>query len=168
MLSALQSGASWFGFQHLLHSIVSLGRWNDLWQFLAFHEQLYVGSVQHFAFNQRQRNPYQSFSVVRENVLGSRITIVDYLADFLIDLDGSVFAVVAMLIDLAAQEDLFFLLAEGQWAKIAHAPLTNHLASQFSCALNVIARASAHLSHEEFFGQPPAHHDGNLRLQIVF
>ena len=53
-----------------------------------------------------------------------------------------VLAVVLVLRDLAAEEDLLFLLAEGQRPhRAAHAPLADHAARQVGGALEIVAGA---------------------------
>ena len=87
-----------------------------------------------------------------ENTFGSFVSLANDALHFVVDLNRRGFAVVAMLGDLAAQEDLFFFLAESQRAQFAHAKLADHLAGQFRRALNVIAGAGAHLVQENLFG----------------
>ena len=50
-----------------------------------------------------------------------------------------------MLRDLAAQEDLLFLLAEGERTQPAHAVFADHLACEFRCTLDVVAGTGGHL-----------------------
>ena len=66
--------------------------------------------------------------MLAQDTLGRVIALSDQPPYFVIDLDGSSFAIVAVLRDLASQEDLLFLLAECQRSQIAHAELTNHFA----------------------------------------
>ena len=55
------------------------------------------------------------------------VVVGDEALHFLIDLERRVLAVVLVLRDLAAEEDLLFLLAEGQRPhRVAHAPLADH------------------------------------------
>ena len=53
----------------------------------------------------------------RQDRLRSLVAIEDKLPNFLVDRDSRAFAVVAMLRDLASEEDLFFLFAERQRAR---------------------------------------------------
>ena len=71
-----------------------------------------------------------------------------------------------MLIDLATQEDLLFLLAEGNRTKRAHSKLTHHAAGKIGSLLDIVTGAGRHLSKEGFFRYAAAHHDGQARLQI--
>src|SRR6476659_5148720 len=124
MLAALKARTSRFGLEHLLHSsIVGLGRGNDLRQVLSFYEQLDFGCVEHFALDQSFCDSLQNVAIVGDDLLCRRIASVDQLADLLVNLNGRVSAVVAVLRNLAAQEYLLLFFAESQRAKIAHAPL---------------------------------------------
>ena len=70
------------------------------------------------------------------------VVVGDEALHFLVDLERRVFAVVLVLRDLAAEEDLLFLLAEGERPhRVAHAPLAHHPARQLGGALEVVAGA---------------------------
>ena len=73
------------------------------------------------------------------------VVLGDDALHFLVDPDRGLLAVVRVLRDLAAEEDLLFLLAEGQRPdRVAHAPLADHLARQLGGALDVVAGAGGH------------------------
>src|SRR5215468_158431 len=111
MLSALESWASRLGFENLLNAAVIGLRWrNDLRQFLSVDEQLDFGSVKHFTLDQRLGNSFQRVAIVRDDLFYSRIACVNQLADFLINFDRGVLAVVAVLCNFAAKEYLLFFL----------------------------------------------------------
>src|SRR6202165_1548463 len=153
---------------HLLHAVGGFrGRGLDRRQGQALDQQLDLGGVQHFAFDQRLRDPDQRFPILREDALRRRVPRTHHLPDFFVNLDGGGFAVVAVLRDLASEENLLFFLAEGQPPQVAHAPFANHLARQFRGPLNVVASARRHLAQEKLFRDTPAHQDGNLRVEIV-
>ena len=94
-----------------------------------------------------------------------RVAGADDAAHFAVDLDGGVFGVVAVLRDFAAEEDLLFLLAEGQRPESAHAPLADHLARDFGGAFDVVARAGGDVVQENFLGGAAAHQHGELRFE---
>src|SRR5579863_4528325 len=94
------------------------------------------------------------------------VSILHQLLHLLIDAYGGRFAVVAMLSDLAAQEDLLLALAEAQGTELAHAPLADHLAGHIGGALYVVARAGGDVVHENLLGDTAAHQNGELRLEI--
>ena len=73
-----------------------------------------------------------------------------------------------MLRDFAAQENRFFLLAEGQRTELAHAPFANHLARDVGGAFDVVARAGGDVAEENFLGAAAAHQHGERAFQIVF
>ena len=95
------------------------------------------------------------------------VGLVHQAPHFGIDLPRRLFGEVAVLGDLAAQEDLLFLLAEGKRAEAAHAVFADHLAGQVGGALDVVARAGRHLLQENLLGDAAAHQDGELRLEII-
>ena len=98
---------------------------------------------------------------------GLGVGLVNKAANLGINFQRRLLAEVAMLVDLAAQEDLLFFLAEGKRSQAAHAPLANHLASHVRGALNVVAGAGGHLLQEELLAQASAHQHGNACLQII-
>src|ERR1700686_296898 len=103
-----------FRLDNVLHTVVLGGRRGLNWrQFLTPDEHLDFVGVENFPPDECTRNSLKHVAIVGQKLLGRCIALVDQLADFLIDLDRRVFAVIAMLSDLAAQEDLLFLLAEG-------------------------------------------------------
>src|SRR5712691_5406631 len=101
---------------HLLYSVIWFGRRHDLRQLLAFDDHLDLLSIQHFALDQRERNSDQHIPVGRQEFLGGVVTPFDQFLNFFVDLDRGGLAVIAMLRNLAAQEDLLFLFAEGERA----------------------------------------------------
>ena len=85
---------------------------------------------------------------------------------FLIDLHRRVFGEVPMLRNFAPQENRFFLLAERQWSKLAHAPFANHVPSDVRRSLNIVASAGRNVAKEQFFGRAPAHQYGEHRFEV--
>src|SRR3954468_6428349 len=77
-------------------------RWADL-----------VG-VEHFAREQLLGDLVEGGAVLLDERLGALVVRGHEALDLVIDADRGVLAVVLMLRDLAAEEDLLFLLAEGQ------------------------------------------------------
>src|SRR5437660_10098425 len=75
-------------------------------------ETLHLLGVEHLAREQRVGNLHQRVLVRGEQLRRALIVVGDELLHFLIDLDRGVFAVILVLRDLAAEEDLLFLLAE--------------------------------------------------------
>src|ERR1043166_5809482 len=110
MLSAFKPRTSGLGFQNLLHAAIVRLRWrDDLRQLLAVYEQLDFRGVENLAFDQGFGDPLEGFPVLRDDLLRGRITAVDQLAHFLVNLDGGVLAVITVLGDFTAQEYLLFL-----------------------------------------------------------
>src|SRR3954447_11986013 len=114
MLAALgDSRPSRLGLKHLLQAVVIATRWrNDLRKLLAFDDQLEFVGIEDFAFEQGQRDSYKGIVIRRQNAFGGFIPFVNHALHFFVDLDRRGLAVVAMLVDLAAEEYLLFFLAE--------------------------------------------------------
>src|ERR1700688_1801263 len=110
---------SWLGLQHLLHAVIGLWRRRHLGQLLTLDDHLDLVRVEHFALQQCERDSDQCAIVRRQNAFGGVVSLAHDAANFVVDFDCRGFAVIAMLGNLAAQENLLFLLAEGQRAKIA-------------------------------------------------
>ncbi len=100
------------------------------------------------------------------NRMSRLVGLVDQAAHFQVDLASRFLAEIAMLRDLAAQEDLLLLLAEGERTQAAHAVLANHAPGQISRALNIAARACGHLVEENFLCHASAVSNGQIRFQV--
>src|SRR5437762_949338 len=102
---------SGLGLEHLLHAVIGFSRrWWLGWQLFAVDQQLDLGRIKHFALQQSVCDALQGLAIHFEDLLGDRVALVDELADLGIDLYGCIFAIVAVLGDFAAEEDLLFLL----------------------------------------------------------
>ena len=128
----------------------------------------HFSAIEYFALQQRFSNTNHCRCILVDDALGAFIALVNHIADLLIDLDSRGFAVIAMLGDFTAKEDLFFFLAEAHWTKIAHAPFADHLTRQIGGTLNVVAGAGGDVVHELIFGDTARHQNSDLRFQILF
>src|SRR5436305_15312960 len=110
MLAALgDPRPSRLGLKHLLQAVVVATRWrNDLRKLLAFDDQLEFVGIENFAFQKGQRDSDQSIVIRRQNAFGSFIPFVNHALHFFVDLDRRSLAVIAVLVDLAAEEYLLF------------------------------------------------------------
>src|SRR5258708_32534499 len=72
-----------------------------------------------------------------------------------------------MLCDFAAEEYLFFLLAEGERTEAAHAVLTDHATREIGGVFNVAACAGGHLVEEDLLSHAAAVSDGKIRFEIL-
>ena len=104
--------------------------------------------------------------VVRQNQRRTLVSCVHQLTHFLVDLFRSLLAEVAMLIDLATEEDLFIFLAESDRAERTHSEFTDHAASEIRRLLDIIAGTGSHLLQEDLFSNASAHHDGQTSFEI--
>ena len=101
--------------------------------------------VEHFARQQRVGHLHEAGLVLGQQLVRALVVVGDEALHFLVDLERRVLAVVLVLRDLAAEEDLLFLLAEGERPhRVAHAPLAHHPARQLGRALEVVAGAGRH------------------------
>src|SRR6185369_9096460 len=72
-----------------------------------------------------------------------------------------------MLSDLAAEEDLLFLLAVGDRTEARHSKLAHHLASKLSCLLDIVRSAGGHVVEKNLFCDSAAHHYRDLTFQVI-
>src|SRR5271166_6591503 len=159
---------SWL--QHLLYLVLRRRRQVGVdarRQLFTFQQQLHLAGVEHLALQQSLGYGDQLLAMLLQYLLGRVVGASHEALYFLVDLDGSLFAEVAVLGDLTAKEDLLFLLAKGKRAKVTHTPLAHHTACQLSSAFDVVTCASGHLVEEQLLGQASAHEDGDFRLQVV-
>src|SRR5581483_971220 len=155
------------GLQHLLYAaIVTAGRHLDRRKIFALDNQLDLVGIEDFTLKQSRGHAVHDVFMVREDLHCGLIPGIDQLTNLLVDMLRSLFAEVAMLIDLAAEEDLLFLLAKRDRAERAHAELANHSTGEIGSLLDVVAGASRHLAEENLFSHASTHHDGQSRFQI--
>src|SRR5579885_3467014 len=96
-----------------------------------------LGPVEDFALEQRLRHLVQRLEVAPEQQLRPLVGLEDNAPHLGVDLDRRGLGVVDPLCEVAAEEDLLLLLAEGHRAELlAHPPLADHLARHFRGALD--------------------------------
>ena len=87
-------------------------------------------------------------------------------AELVVDLDRGRLGVVGGLREVAAEEDLLFLLAEGHRTELlAHAPLADHLARELGRLLDVVAGAGRHVAEDQLFRGAAAEEDRQVVLE---
>src|SRR3954454_3216537 len=128
--------SAWFRLQHLLHTIISDVRRLDGRKVFAFDDQFDLVGIEYFAFQQGCGHAVHRILIVRQNLHRGLVGDVDEHAHFFVNLLRGLLAEVAMLIDLASQEDLLVLLAESDWTEWAHAELANHAAGEIGSLFN--------------------------------
>ena len=125
-----------------------------------------VGAVEALALEERLRHLVQDLEVVLQQALRALVRLEDDAADLVVDLERGALGVVGGLREVAAEEDLLFLLAEGQRAELlAHAPLADHLAGELGRALDVVAGAGGHVTEDELLGDAAAEEDREVVLE---
>src|SRR5262245_1651794 len=131
-------------------------------------DALHLLGVEHLALEQRLGHLDEDRLVLGEELVRAVIRVGHEALHFLIDLERGVLAVVLVLRDLAAEEDLLFLLSEGERThRVAHAPLADHPAGELGRALEVVAGAGGEAVHRDLFGDAAAEENRNLIAQIV-
>ena len=164
--------AAGVGLEHLLSAAAAAvaGRSQDgahRGQFLAFDQHLHFFSIDCFALQQGRGDAMHCVLVRFQNAVRRLVGLVDQAAYFKIDLAGCLFREVPMLGDFAAEEDLLFLLAEGQRTEPAHAVLADHAAGEVGGVLNIAARAGGHLVEEDLLSHAAAVGDRQIGFKIL-
>ena len=84
-----------------------------------------------------------------------------------VDLRRDLVGVVALLADLAAEEDHLVLLAEGERPELlAHPVLGDHRAGQAGRLLDVVRAAGGRVAEDDLLGDVAAEHAGDLVLEL--
>src|SRR5216110_2771869 len=118
-------------------------------------------AVDRLALEERLGHLVEHLEVATQEELGALVGLEQDAAHLGVDLDGGLLRVVDLLREVAAEEDLLLLLAEGHRAElVAHAPLAHHLARQLGGALDVVARPGGHAAEGQLLRRPPAEEDG--------
>src|SRR5215213_5908388 len=97
-----------------------------------------LNSIQRLAFQQALSQTNHRVAILFDDRLCSFKLSGDDLLHLLIDLDGSVFREITMLGNFTSEEDLLFLLAEGQGTHLRHAVFANHRAREFSRTFDIV------------------------------
>ena len=109
----------------------------------------------------------QAVLVGRQDLHRPGVAAVDDGADLLVDLLGDLVGVVALLADLATEEDHLLALAEGERAELlAHAELGDHAPGQVGGLLDVVRGAGRGVAEDELLGGVAAEHAGDLVLEL--
>src|ERR1019366_6106938 len=120
--------------EHLLRAPIRIaGRSQDRAQrrkLLALNQHPNLFGVDRLALQQCSSNAVHRILVRFEDGVRYLIGLIDQPPNFEIDLPRRLLAEVAMLCNLAAQEDLLFLFAESKRTEAAHAVLADHAAGE--------------------------------------
>src|SRR5262245_50485479 len=97
-----------------------------------------LSAVEHLALEEPLGDLVQRFEVAPDDHLGALVGVEHYAADLAVDLDRGGLGVVDALGEIAPEEDLFLLLAEGHGPELlAHAPLAHELARKVCGTLDI-------------------------------
>src|SRR5438270_2840494 len=142
------------------------GRW--LVQRLAGHDAAHLFGVERFVREQRVGHLHQPRLVLHEDLVRAVVRLGDEALHLVVDLQRGVLAVILVLRDLAAEEDLLLLLAEGERShRVAHAPLAHHAARELRGALEIVAGARGEAIHRDLLGDAAAEQDRDLVVQVI-
>ena len=102
-----------------------------------------------------------------EHVRGAQVGLVDDGAHLVVDHAGDLIRVVALLADVAAQEDHLLALAIGTRTQlVAHAELGDHATRQVGGLLDVVRGARGGVAEHEPLGHVAGEHAGDLVLEL--
>src|SRR5438128_723217 len=125
-------------------------------------------AVDRLALEERLGHLVEHLEVAAQEELGALVGLEQDAAHLGVDMDGGLLRVVDLLREVAAEEDLLLLLAEGHRAElVAHAPLAHHLVRQLGGPLDVVARPGRHAAERELLGRAPTEEDGELAEEVV-
>ena len=108
-------------------------------------------------FEQSLGQAHHRVAILFVNSSRALVLLRDDFAYFRVDANRSLFGIVTVLRDLTTEEDLLFLLAEGQRPEFGHAVFANHRTREFRRFLDVIGRAGRDVAEEGLFRNAPAH-----------
>src|SRR5438552_3725639 len=124
------------------------------------HDVVDLGAIEHLALEQRLGHLVEHLDVAPEQQLSVLVGLHDDPPHLVVDLQRGRLRVVDALGEVAAEEDLLLLLAEGNGTELlAHAPLAHHLVGQLGGALEVVAGAGGHVAEHELRGGAAAEED---------
>src|SRR5437870_1632237 len=109
-----------------------------------------LGAIEDLALEQRLGHLVEHLDVASEQQLGVLVGLHDDAPHLGVDLHRGRLRVVDALGEVAAEEDLLLLLAEGDGPELlAHAPLADHLVRELGGALEVVARAGGYVAEHQ-------------------
>ncbi len=116
--------------------------WRRIDQAAVLDDFLDLRAVQGFKLKQGFCDYFQLVAIRRERLLSQLVRVIKELAHFLINLFGSRFAVIACARNVAAEENVIFVVAVFDHSHfLAHTPFANHPARDRRSHFDVAARA---------------------------
>src|SRR5437867_2020185 len=146
------------------------GRRRDWQALVALAEQaVELVGLERLLLDELAHDEVELRAVRREDVVGALAPALDDVVDLGVDDLRDVLGVIALLLDLAAQEDELVGLAVLQRPELlAHAELRDHLARHVGRLLDVVARARRDVTAQvELLGDPPTEGRGDVVLELV-
>src|SRR5437660_5823744 len=122
-----------------------------------------LGAVEHLALEQRLGHLVEDLDVAPQQQLGVLVGLHDDAPHLVVDLHRGRLRIIDALGEVAAEEDLLLLLAEGHGTELlAHAPLADHLVGELGGALDVVASAGGHVAEHQLLGGTATEEDGQV------
>src|SRR5207302_2951620 len=122
-----------------------------------------LGAVEHLALEQRLGHLVEDLDVAPQQQLGVLVGLHDDAPHLVVDLHRGRLRIIDALGEVAAEEDLLLLLAEGHGTELlAHAPLADHLVGELGGALDVVAGAGGHVAEHQLLGGTATEEDGQV------
>src|SRR4030042_886735 len=100
----------------------------------------------------------QGFYILVNQTSRPTVALLHQTAHLSVDFLGCLLAIITMLGNLTAKEDLLFLFAKTQGTELfAHAPFADHLARQIGGLLNILSRTVGLLFKNQLLGDASTH-----------
>src|SRR5581483_1735499 len=127
-----------------------------------------LGAVEDLALEESLGDRVQDVEVGAQERAGAVVAVGHEAADLGVDLRSGALGVALGLVEVAAEEDVLVLRAEGHRPElVAHAPLADHLAGELARALEVVAGAGRHVAEDELLGGAAAEEDREVVLELL-
>src|SRR5438034_8270302 len=124
--------------------------------------------VQRLALEQGARERVQLLDVFLEDLPRARRAFEHDALDLAVDGEGGLLAGILRARDLATEEDVLLVLAEGERAQLlGHAPLAHHLARHLGRLLEVVAGAGGLLVEHDLLRGAPAQENRDAVDQVL-
>src|SRR5439155_4262779 len=124
--------------------------------------------VQRLALEQGARERVQLLDVFLEDLPRARRASEHDAIVLAVDGEGGVLAVILRARDLATEEDVLLVLAEGERAQLlGHAPLAHHLARHLGGLLEVVAGTRRLLLQHDLLGAAATHEDDDAVDEVL-
>src|SRR5581483_6423962 len=127
----------------------------------------HIVALDRLVLDQLAGHAVQDVPIFGDDAVRDFLGALDQPPNLVVDLLGDLLRVVALLGDLAAEENELLLAAERARAEpLAHTPLRDHVAGDLGRAGDVIRGAGGHVAEDQFLGLVAAERHGELRRVV--